>query len=37
MSRLLKEDDEFLYLQQYVNYDSDEYSDWMFDEDAEPL
>lgn len=29
MSQLLKEDDEFIYLREYVHHDSDEYSDWM--------
>lgn len=34
MSKLLKEDDEYLYLQQYVHYDSDEYSEWMCSPDG---
>ena len=32
MSRLLKEDDDYLYLVEYVHNNSDSYSDWMIDE-----
>ncbi len=29
MSTLLKEDDEYIYLQEYIHNDNDSYSDWM--------
>lgn len=31
-SKLLKEDDEFLYLQRYIHDDPDEHPAWIFDE-----
>lgn len=29
MSRLVKEDDDYIYLVEYVHHDPDSYSDWM--------
>lgn len=33
-SKLLKEDDEFLYLQRYIHDDPDTLPDWVFDEES---